>query len=102
MDIGVHQDGLVHISALSDRFVSDPHQIVKTGQLVKVKVLDIDIRRRRIALSMNLNDEPATLLHNQKKTLASPRKIVKNTSSPQPKFNTSLAEAFARINKENR
>ena len=102
MDIGVHQDGLVHISALSDRFVSDPHQIVKTGQLVKVKVLDIDIRRRRIALSMNLNDEPATLLRNQKKTLASPRKIVKNTSSPQPKFNTSLAEAFARINKENR
>ncbi len=103
VDIGVHQDGLVHISALSDRFVSDPHQIVKTGQLVTVKVLDVDTRRRRIALSMNLNDEPATFLRSQKGTSsASPRQSAKNISPPQPKFNTSLAEAFARVNKGSR
>ncbi len=58
VDIGVHQDGLVHISALADRFVKDPHEVVKTGDLVKVKVLDLDLERRRIALSMRLGDRP--------------------------------------------
>jgi len=58
VDIGVHQDGLVHISMLADRFVKDPYEIVQSGQLVKVKVLEIDLERRRIALSMRL-DEPA-------------------------------------------
>jgi uncharacterized protein len=58
VDIGVHQDGLVHISALSHKFVKDPREVVKTGALVKVKVLDIDIGRRRIALTMRLDDEP--------------------------------------------
>jgi uncharacterized protein len=58
VDIGVHQDGLVHISMLADRFVKDPHDVVCSGQLVKVKVLEIDLKRRRIALSMRL-DEPA-------------------------------------------
>ncbi|MBE2898719.1 RNA-binding transcriptional accessory protein [Pasteurellaceae bacterium 20609_3] len=56
VDIGVHQDGLVHISALSDRFVEDPHQVVKTGDIVKVKVLDVDIPRKRIALTCRLDD----------------------------------------------
>ncbi|MDO4905582.1 MAG: Tex family protein [Lautropia sp.] len=58
VDIGVHQDGLVHISALSERFVKDPHQVVKTGDLVKVKVLEVDIKRQRIALTMRLSDTP--------------------------------------------
>jgi uncharacterized protein len=58
VDIGVHQDGLVHISALADRFVKDPHEVVKSGDLVKVKVLDVDLERRRIALSMRLQDKP--------------------------------------------
>jgi len=58
VDIGVHQDGLVHISMLADRFVKDPHEVVRSGQLVKVKVLEIDLDRRRIGLSMRL-DEPA-------------------------------------------
>src|SRR5690606_20615626 len=58
VDIGVHQDGLVHISALADTFVKDPRSIVKAGQVVKVKVLEIDVERRRIALSMRLQ-EPA-------------------------------------------
>ncbi len=56
VDIGVHQDGLVHISALSNSFVRDPHTIVKTGQVVKVKVLEVDEKRKRIALTMRLTD----------------------------------------------
>ncbi|MBM3115598.1 Tex family protein [Jeongeupia naejangsanensis] len=57
VDVGVHQDGLVHISALTNRFVKDPREVVKAGDLVKVKVLEVDIRRRRIALTMRLGDE---------------------------------------------
>ena len=57
VDIGVHQDGLVHISALSDRFVRDPHQVVKAGDVVRVKVLEVDVPRKRIALTMRLTDE---------------------------------------------
>jgi uncharacterized protein len=56
VDIGVHQDGLVHISALSNTFVKDPHTVVKAGQVVKVKVLEVDVRRKRIALTMRLSD----------------------------------------------
>jgi uncharacterized protein len=58
VDIGVHQDGLVHISALSNTFVRDPHSVVKAGQVVKVKVLEVDEKRRRIALTMRLSDTP--------------------------------------------
>jgi len=56
VDIGVHQDGLVHISALSRTFVKDPHTVVKTGDVVKVKVLEVDVQRKRIALTMRLDD----------------------------------------------
>ncbi|WP_368678995.1 Tex family protein [Dickeya oryzae] len=58
VDIGVHQDGLVHISSLSDRFVEDPHQVVKAGDIVKVKVLEVDLQRKRIALTMRLDEQP--------------------------------------------
>ncbi len=58
VDVGVHQDGLVHVSAMSDKFVSDPHQVVRSGQVVRVKVLDVDVERQRIGLSLRLNDEP--------------------------------------------
>jgi uncharacterized protein len=57
VDIGVHQDGLVHISALSNTFVKDPHTVVKTGDVVKVKVMEVDVARKRIGLSMRLDDE---------------------------------------------
>lgn len=57
VDIGVHQDGLVHISALSHKFVDDPAKVVKAGDIVKVKVMDVDLPRKRIALSMRLDDE---------------------------------------------
>lgn len=59
VDVGVHQDGLVHISALSDTFVKDPHSVVKAGDIVKVKVMQVDAARKRIALSMRLTDSAA-------------------------------------------
>ncbi|SEO01692.1 Tex family protein [Vreelandella aquamarina] len=58
VDIGVHQDGLVHISALSDRFIDDPRSVVKAGDIVTVKVMSVDIPRKRVGLSMRLGDEP--------------------------------------------
>jgi uncharacterized protein len=58
VDIGVHQDGLVHISALSNTFVKDPREVVKTGDIVKVKVMEVDIPRKRIGLSMRMDDQP--------------------------------------------
>ena len=58
VDIGVHQDGLVHISALSHSFIKDPREVVKAGDIVKVKVMEVDIPRKRIALSMRMDDEP--------------------------------------------
>lgn len=57
VDVGVHQDGLVHVSAMADRYVSDPHEVVRSGQVVRVKVVDVDVERQRIGLSMRLNDE---------------------------------------------
>lgn len=59
VDVGVHQDGLVHISALANTFVKDPHTVVKTGDVVKVKVMEVDVKRQRIGLSMRLDDDPA-------------------------------------------
>jgi protein Tex len=56
VDIGVHQDGLVHISMLSNKFVKDPHEVVKAGDVVRVKVLEVDLARKRIALTMRLED----------------------------------------------
>ena len=58
IDVGVHQDGLVHVSAMSHKFVSDPHEVVRSGQVVKVKVMEVDVERQRIGLSLRLDDEP--------------------------------------------
>ncbi|HEU5143687.1 MAG TPA: Tex family protein [Dermatophilaceae bacterium] len=58
IDIGVHQDGLAHVSALSNRFVKDPREVVKPGDVVKCKVLDVDVARKRISLTLRLDDEP--------------------------------------------
>jgi len=60
VDIGVHQDGLVHISALANRYVKDPREVVKAGDIVQVKVMEVDIPRKRIGLSMKMTDEPGT------------------------------------------
>ncbi|CAN5385585.1 Tex family protein [soil metagenome] len=58
VDVGVHQDGLVHVSAMAERFVSDPHEVVKSGQVVRVKVLEVDVERQRIGLTLRLKDAP--------------------------------------------
>ena len=58
VDIGVHQDGLVHVSAMSHNFVKDPHDVVHSSQVVKVKVVEVDEARQRVVLSLRLDDEP--------------------------------------------
>lgn len=68
VDIGVHQDGLVHISALTDKFVSDPREVVKAGDIVKVKVLEVDVDRKRINLTMRLTDEVSSTAARSNKT----------------------------------
>jgi uncharacterized protein len=86
VDIGVHQDGLVHVSQLADRFVKDPRDVVKAGDIVKVRVVEVDLARKRIALTMKLQDHAAVT------RTASPARPVK-PATPQ----TSLAAAFTKL-----
>lgn len=72
VDIGVHQDGLVHISSISNTFIKDPREVVKTGDVVKVKVMEVEIKRKRISLTMRLDDEPSQGQSNSDKTNAKP------------------------------
>ncbi|MGP6172895.1 Tex family protein [Corynebacterium sp. A21] len=58
VDVGVHQDGLVHVSAMAEKFIADPHEVVRSGQVVKVKVMEVDAERKRIGLTLRLSDEP--------------------------------------------
>jgi len=96
VDIGVHQDGLVHISNLSDKFVKDPRQVVKAGDLVKVKVLEVDIERRRIALTLRLDDKPQAQA--RRKQPAQTRKPRSNRE--QKPAGNALANAFAKARKQ--
>lgn len=94
VDIGVHQDGLVHISMLADRYVKDPNEVVKVGDIVKVKVLEIDIQRKRIQLSMRLSDSPSPLPKQ-----APPKSSGKTYNKPENKaqgitLGNTLLEAF--------
>ena len=82
VDIGVHQDGLVHISCLADKFVEDPHKVVKAGHIVKVKVQEVDQQRKRIALTMRLQDEKAK--PNENKEGLQQRKKQNSNSSNKP------------------
>ncbi|MEF1308704.1 Tex family protein [Vibrio mytili] len=96
VDIGVHQDGLVHISALTDRFVSDPREVVKAGDIVKVKVMEVDVQRKRIALSMRLNDEPGQ--DNRSQRASAPRRNDSQRRQPrrdEPSSNNAMGGAFA-------
>jgi len=94
VDIGVHQDGLVHISAIADRFVKDPRAVVKAGDVVKVKVLEVDLARQRIALSMRLADEVPTA-STAAAAPASARARQHQHSQPAP--TGAMASAFARL-----
>ncbi|GAB59521.1 Tex family protein [Rheinheimera nanhaiensis] len=101
VDIGVHQDGLVHISSLTDKFVSDPHQVVKAGDVVKVKVLEVDIERKRIALTMRMDEQPSAKAadknagRNNNNKAARPAKVVENNAA----MGNAFAEAFAKLKK---
>ena len=96
VDIGVHQDGLVHISALSNRFVKDPREVVKAGDVVKVKVLEVDLPRKRIALTMRMSDEPPRAGEGQppKRDSRAAQRTHKPESRPAPAG--SMADALAR------
>jgi len=104
VDIGVHQDGLVHISALSDRYVKDPREVVKAGDIVKVKVLDVDVARKRIALTCRLDDpvgasrpegqhDARPVRHGGRPPRATRPASAPATASKAP-FNSALADAL--------
>ncbi|MBI5449782.1 MAG: RNA-binding transcriptional accessory protein [Gammaproteobacteria bacterium] len=100
VDIGVHQDGLVHISALSEKYVSDPRQVVKAGDVIKVKVMSVDLARRRIGLSMRMTDEPGqqdVAAPSSAKQLSNPAKArpVRPAAAPAPQ--TAMASAFEKL-----
>lgn len=101
VDIGVHQDGLVHISALSNTFVKDPHTVVKAGQVVKVKVLEVDEKRKRIALTMRLSDSApvAGSKPEQRADRNDSRRLSQhqNQQSRQPDSSSAMAAAFAKL-----
>ncbi|WP_462150567.1 Tex family protein [Pseudoalteromonas xiamenensis] len=102
VDVGVHQDGLVHISALTNKFISDPREVVKAGDIVKVKVLEVDVVRKRISFTMRLEDEvqnvPASKPTVEKK--AAPRAANKpKPVSANAAMGNAFAEAFAKLKK---
>ncbi len=107
VDVGVHQDGLVHISALTDKFISDPREVVKAGDIVKVKVVEVDTARKRISFTMRLNDEVQTssAKQEQKPTAkkAAPGKAKSQNRNRQDQGNAAMgnafAEAFAKLKK---
>jgi uncharacterized protein len=98
VDIGVHQDGLVHISAMSTSYVKDPRGVAKPGDIVKVKVLDVDRARKRIALSMRLADEPGKAAARPETTSASFAKTMARQAAPLASAapGGALAEALRR------
>jgi len=94
VDIGVHQDGLVHISRLSNRFVKDPREVVKAGDVVQVKVLEVDRERQRIALTMRLDEKAERKAKDRPGKPAGRREVSRQKKSPAT---TSMAAAFARV-----
>jgi uncharacterized protein len=106
VDIGVHQDGLVHISALSNQYVKDPREVVKAGDVVKVKVLEVDIKRKRIALTMRLGDSAKGHAQQQQTSHVPASKREKQSlqnanrnSAPSHNPNSAMAAAFSKLKK---
>ncbi|WP_337883318.1 Tex family protein [Chromobacterium haemolyticum] len=100
VDIGVHQDGLVHISALSNKFVDDPRKVVKAGDVVKVKVMEVDAARKRIALTMRLDDTPGAGNSRGPRNdgpRAQDRRGGDRQRGQQPAGDTAMAAAFAKL-----
>jgi protein Tex len=105
VDIGVHQDGLVHISAMSKNFIKDPREVVKSGDIVKVKVLEVEVARKRVALTLRLDDEIGA--KSERSAQAAPRQNSRtsmSSSAPkpqQPSGGGALAEALRRAAEKN-
>lgn len=95
VDIGVHQDGLVHISSLSDKFVEDPHQVVKTGNIVKIKVLEVDVPRKRIALTMRLDESAVKNDSKSDRTLSARPRANTQREERSSRGNNAMGNAFA-------
>ena len=106
VDIGVHQDGLVHISSLTNKFVSDPHEVVKAGEVVKVKVTEVDPQRKRISLTMRLDEATPQIKsqpseksqktqHNDKNAKPQHNKNKARTQQPKVDNNAAMGNAFA-------
>jgi uncharacterized protein len=99
VDIGVHQDGLVHISAMSDKYIKDPRAVVKAGDLVKVKVMEVDIARKRVGLSMRLTDSSETASSNKNNRMTESNKTRPrarhNVEKSQPPSGGAMADALA-------
>ncbi|KAA1187913.1 Tex family protein [Photorhabdus heterorhabditis] len=101
VDIGVHQDGLVHISSLSERFVTDPHTVVKAGDIVKVKVQEVDLNRKRIALTMRLDEQPGETSSRRSSNTQADRRPERNDRnrntprSPASAGNSAMSDALA-------
>ena len=102
VDIGVHQDGLVHISALANQFVKDPRSVVKAGDIVNVKVMEVDIPRKRIGLSMRLDDKPEALRKDSYSPKKSHQKRKQAVSDKSPTTGSMGALLQAAINKQRR
>lgn len=104
VDIGVHQDGLVHISALANRYIKNPHEVVKAGDIVQIKVIEVDIPRKRIALSMRMSDElgskePGSTQRTENKKNTEKKKQPQKKQSNQQKTGT-LGELFSQALKK--
>ena len=105
IDVGVHQDGLVHISALSNNYVKDPREVVKAGDVVKVKVMEVDVQRKRIGLSMRLDDDSRDQVkefgkNDRTASKKRPAKTRQNTQSGGSVGNSAMADALAQAFKK--
>ncbi|WP_105418681.1 Tex family protein [Neorhizobium sp. T25_27] len=98
VDIGVHQDGLVHVSQLADRFIKDPHEVVKAGDVVKVRVVEVDVKRKRIALTMRKDGGEAAPAPRGDRDVrpVNPKMMKTEKPSSQGAFGAALAEALKR------
>ncbi|QYJ78712.1 Tex family protein [Shewanella acanthi] len=110
VDIGVHQDGLVHISSLTDKFITDPHTVVKAGDVVKVKVMEVDVERRRIGLSMRLDEtidqsksqhrgQPQAKQGSVKSNSQKTARPVQKSAPVNAAMGNAFADAFAKLKK---
>jgi uncharacterized protein len=100
VDLGVHQDGLIHVSQLSNKFISDAREVVKTGDIVKVKVLEVDVARQRISLSMKTDASPTAAKSDKNQPHTRSDHRPKNTSSynvPAAASGSAMASAFAKL-----